>query len=74
MKTQRWPTQSAALGDDSSLIKAIAAQDQNALQLFYKRYASAVYAFAARRLSAVYIAEEVTNDTFIQVWRSAMPV
>ena len=71
MKTQRWPTQSAALEDDFNLIKAIAAQDQNALQLFYKRYASSVYAFAARRLSAVYIAEEVTNDTFIQVWRSA---
>jgi RNA polymerase sigma-70 factor (ECF subfamily) len=30
-----------------------------------------VYAFATRRLSAAHIAEEVTNDTFIQVWRSA---
>lgn len=57
--------------EDSVLLKAIAAQDQNALHMLYKRYASTVYAFATRRLNAAYIAEEVTNDTFIQVWRGA---
>lgn len=57
---------------DAHLIKRIAAQDQAAMHTFYKRHARTVYAFAMRRLNAAHIADEVTNDTFIQVWRSAI--
>ena len=61
----------SADGDDRFLLKAIAGQDQQALQRFYNRHASMVYGFVKRRLSLEHLAEEVTNDTFIQVWRSA---
>lgn len=56
---------------DTHLLEAIAAQDENALQTFYKRHASTVHAFAMRRLNLTHIADEITNDTFVQVWRSA---
>ena len=71
MKTQDGLQSGVAKGEDTHLLQAIAAHDQNALHVFYKRYASTVHAFVTRRLSAGHLAEEVTNDTFIQVWRSA---
>ena len=71
MQSQAGQTLNPAEGDDCFLLKAIAAQDQQALQWFYNRHASTVYGFVKRRLSLEHLAEEVTNDTFIQVWRSA---
>ena len=71
MHSQAGRTLISAEVDDCFLLKAIAAQDQQALQQFYNRHASTVYGFVKRRLSLEYLAEEVTNDTFIQVWRSA---
>lgn len=71
MQTQARPPPHDANAEDVDLLQAISQQDQNALQIFYKRHAATVYAFVARRISAAHVAEEVTNDTFIQVWRSA---
>ena len=72
MKTQAGVELSGEADEcDSRLLRAIAARDQEALHAFYKRYASVIYAFVSRRLSAAHVVEEVTNDTFIQVWRSA---
>ena len=56
---------------DGDLICAIAAQDQRALEVFYRRHARSVHAFVMRRLNMLHVADEVTNDTFVQVWRSA---
>ena len=57
--------------DDVRLLQAIAAFDQQALKLLYARHATAVYAFVNRRLTTASAADEVTNDTFLQAWRSA---
>lgn len=56
---------------DTQLLQQIGALNTAAMEVFYKRHASAVYAFAFRRLQDAALADEVTNDTLHQVWLSA---
>jgi RNA polymerase sigma-70 factor, ECF subfamily len=56
---------------DTALLMAISVQNRNAMEMFYRRHASAVFAFAHRRLNDVALADEVVNDTLLQVWHSA---
>jgi RNA polymerase sigma-70 factor, ECF subfamily len=56
---------------DVALLAAIAVQNRGAMELFYRRHASAVFAFGHRRLNDVALADEVVNDTLLQVWHSA---
>lgn len=56
---------------DLALLTQIAANNTVAMEVFYKRHASAVYAFSYRRMADAASADEVTNDTLLQVWHSA---
>ncbi|EXI66084.1 MAG: Sigma-K factor [Candidatus Accumulibacter adjunctus] len=60
--------------DDSCLLAAVARvvrQDEQALAELYDALAGRVYGLALRIVRQVQTAEEVTEDTFWQVWRQA---
>jgi RNA polymerase sigma-70 factor (ECF subfamily) len=57
--------------DDVSLLMRIAQRDQNALSLFYDRYARIVYGLAFKSLRSIEESEELVLDVFSQVWRIA---
>ncbi len=56
---------------DQSLLLRIQKGDEEALLVFHDRYASLVYSVAYRVLGEGPAAEEVTQDTFMQIWRKA---
>ena len=60
--------------DDSRLLAAVAGvvhQDEQALAELYDALAGRVYGLALRVVRQVQTAEEVTEDTFWQIWRQA---
>ena len=57
--------------DDLLLLKRIGMRHSAAMEIFYKRHASSVYSFAYRRMNDADLADEVVNDTLLQVWISA---
>ena len=56
---------------DEELVKLIALQNREALEVLYDRYAGPVYSLAMHMLRDAGAAEEVTQDTFFNVWRRA---
>jgi RNA polymerase sigma-70 factor, ECF subfamily len=56
---------------EDGLLRAVAGKDASAMEFLYKRLASAVFSFAYRRLNDEALADEVVNDTMMQVWNSA---
>lgn len=60
----------SALGDEE-LVSLIGAQDRYALEELYARYSSAVFSLTVQMLADSGAAEEVTQDAFFNVWRSA---
>ena len=57
--------------NDQELLILIAQHSRDALSALYDRYAGAVYSLAARKLQDAGAAEEVTQDTFFNIWRRA---
>ena len=57
--------------DDTQLLSMIQRQDRGALEALYDKYGGAVYSLAMRMLSDSGAAQEVTQDTFFNVWRRA---
>lgn len=57
--------------DDSALMARVAAGDQTAVSDLYDRYGRQVYSLAMRMLTDAAAAEDVTQDVFVKVWRSA---
>jgi RNA polymerase sigma-70 factor (ECF subfamily) len=55
--------------DDTHLLQRVGQQDQDALLLLYQRYGNLVYSLAMRVLREPGLAEEVTQDVFLKVWR-----
>jgi RNA polymerase sigma-70 factor (ECF subfamily) len=56
---------------DAALMRRIAEGDEAALAVVYDRYARLVYAVALRVLRNADVAEEVSQDVFYQLWRTA---
>jgi RNA polymerase sigma-70 factor, ECF subfamily len=56
---------------DEVLLARICQRDEQALALLYTRYADVVYGLALRIVRQVEVAEEVTQETFLRVWRGA---
>ena len=56
---------------DAELLGLIAGGDRNAFEELHRRYARSVLGIALRRLGDRGRAEDVTQDTFASVWRSA---
>lgn len=61
----------AADGEDRDLIDRIRGQDQAALQAFFVRHRTGVFRFIARLVRSDAVAEEITNEVFLEVWRHA---
>lgn len=55
--------------DDVNLMRRIAVHDQQAFRAVYQQYGKAIYSLAYRILQNATLAEEVTQDTFLKVWR-----
>jgi RNA polymerase sigma-70 factor (ECF subfamily) len=56
---------------DPELMRSVTQRDQAALSELYRRYGGAVYSLALRILQNSGLAEEVTQDIFMKVWRQA---
>ena len=56
---------------DGELLGRIAERDLEAFEIFYRRYARAVYGLALRRLRDREGAEDATRRAFAAIWRSA---
>jgi RNA polymerase sigma-70 factor, ECF subfamily len=57
--------------DEASLITRIAAGDALALRELLARHQLRVYRFILRLVQRAAVAEELTNDVFLEVWRHA---
>ncbi len=56
---------------DEDLITRVAAGDSLALRTLYGRHSARVFRFILRMVKAEAVAEELTNEVFMQVWRYA---
>ena len=57
--------------DDRALMKRIASADHLALRVLFSRYQVRVFRFIQGRVGNEAVAEELTNEVFIDVWRNA---
>lgn len=57
--------------DDRELLRRIVSQDRDALDLLYGRYVTPVYSMALHMLKQPPLAEEVTQDVFLNIWLKA---
>ena len=57
--------------DDASLMRSIASEETRALEELYDRYNRFVFSVALAVVGDRSVAEEVTLDVFVQVWRNA---
>jgi RNA polymerase sigma-70 factor, ECF subfamily len=64
-------TEPEAAGSDRALIAAVAASDKGAMQLLYSRHSVRVFRFISRIVKNPQLAEDLVNEVFLDVWRSA---
>jgi RNA polymerase sigma-70 factor (ECF subfamily) len=60
-----------AVVDEASLIARIAAGDTAALRVLFARHHVRVYRFTRRLVRDAAVAEELTNEVFLEIWRHA---
>lgn len=58
--------------DDENLIRAVTQKNAVALEVLYDRYGRLVFSMAYNVISIEAVAEEITQDVFIQVWQRAV--
>ncbi len=56
---------------DEDLVKRVANGDQEAFRTLFESYGERVFRYAHRLISQVSVAEEVTNDVMLEMWKSA---
>ena len=56
---------------DAALLSRVAESDRDAFEVLYRRYVRSIFGLALRRLRDRAQAEEVTQEAFAAVWRSA---
>ena len=74
LAAQRPRTESIAAPDepdDHQLLERIAAKDKDALNALYNRYMTPVYSLSLHMLKQPPLAEEVTQDVFLNIWLKA---
>ena len=57
--------------DDLALLRAVAARDKAAFQQLYVRHSAMLFGFALKILSDRTEAEDVLQEVFIQIWKTA---
>ena len=65
------PTPAPDEPDDLQLLQRIAAKDKDALNTLYNRYMTPVYSLSLHMLKQPPLAEEVTQDVFLNIWLKA---
>ena len=58
--------------DDGALLRAVAARDKEAFQQLYARHGPLLFALAVKILNDRTEAEDVLQETFVQVWKTAV--
>jgi RNA polymerase sigma-70 factor (ECF subfamily) len=71
-----WPRRGAVTAPqqqapDAALVEQMTAGDESALAALYDRYAGMLYGLLVRILKDTHAAEEVLQDLFLQLWRTA---
>jgi RNA polymerase sigma-70 factor, ECF subfamily len=61
----------AAMVSDAELLAAAAAGDDGPFRELYRRYAGRIFALGMQLLSDRGLAEELVQETFVRLWRSA---
>jgi RNA polymerase sigma-70 factor (ECF subfamily) len=64
-------TSSTGGADDRALLRAVAAGDKEALQQLYTRHSAVLFALSLRVLSDHTEAEDVLQEAFVQIWKTA---
>jgi len=59
------------VADEASLIRRIAAGDAVALRALFARHQVRIYRFTRRLVNNAAVAEELTNEVFLEIWRHA---
>ena len=59
------------VGDDEALLTRIARSDLEAFQAVYDRYSGPVYSLAWSMLRDASVAQEITQDVFLAIWRGS---
>jgi RNA polymerase sigma-70 factor (ECF subfamily) len=54
---------------DEELMERLSSRDLNAFEALYDRYADLVFSVALRVVGDTHVAEDVTQDVFLRVWR-----
>jgi RNA polymerase sigma-70 factor (ECF subfamily) len=57
--------------DEQSLLERVARKDAGAFEVLYDRFGRSIYSLAMKMLRDASAAEEVTQDVFLSLWRSA---
>ena len=57
--------------DDGALLRAVATRDKEAFQQLYTRHSPVLFGLAVKILSDRVEAEDVLQETFVQVWKTA---
>ena len=65
------PVTGSGLDDEAQLVRRVASGEEEALGLLYDRLGSAVDALCLRIVHDPGAAEELTQETFVRLWRSA---
>src|SRR5262249_4803476 len=65
------PARAAAAPTDNELIQKIAGGDRPAMRSLFGRYRVPVYRWLVRLVRDASLAEDLLNETFLEVWRQA---
>jgi RNA polymerase sigma-70 factor, ECF subfamily len=57
--------------DEASLIERVAAGEVTAVRVLFARYQARVFRFVLRLVRNPAVAEELTNEVFLEIWKSA---
>jgi RNA polymerase sigma-70 factor (ECF subfamily) len=71
LETQRRRPRPAAGTSDEELLRRVAAGDERALGDLYDRHGRTAYSLAFRVVRDAVLAEDVVQDAFVSVWRTA---
>jgi len=68
---ERWASVTTVALDDAELASRFASGDADSVRVLYQTYGRLVFAIAYRVLGDTGLAEDATQQTFVQAWRGA---
>jgi RNA polymerase sigma factor (sigma-70 family) len=71
MGTERWASVTTVAMDDADLASRFASGDADSVRVVYQTYGRLVFSIAFKVLRDTGLAEDATQQTFVQAWRGA---